>query len=170
MDTTARLDAADIERVRTRLSGVEDVVISPALRCRQTVELLWLDHTDFRQVDRLWEQDFGDHEDIAFSDLPDRGQMEADALATYMPPNGESLEAVCVRAWPALLDASKSASGLNRPKALVVHAGIVKAAIGLTHVQTGAEMSFEVASLSITRLRVGTDRSVSILNVNETPR
>jgi alpha-ribazole phosphatase len=169
-DAPARVDAADIERVRTRLSDDVDVVRSPALRCRQTAEALWPGRSDFSEDDRLWEQNFGDHEAMSVFDLPDLGPMHSDALAAYAPPNGESFEAVCARAWPALHDASKRALKLNRPVALVVHAGIVRAAIGLTLGQIGAAMSFEIAPLSITRLRVGPDGPVSVMNANETPQ
>ncbi|MCV2892062.1 histidine phosphatase family protein [Lentibacter sp. XHP0401] len=169
-DVPARVDPADIERVRARLSGDVDVVRSPALRCRQTTEALWPERSDFSEDDRLWEQNFGDHEAISILDLPDLGPMHSDALAAYTPPNGESFEAVCARAWPALQEASERALKLNRPVALVVHAGIVRAAIGLTLGQMGVAMSFEVAPLSVTRLRVGPDGPVSVMNVNETPQ
>lgn len=122
------------------------LVVSPALRCRQTAAALWPDRT--HDVDpRLWEQDFGAWDGCAYGDLPDLGALPADRLAHHQPPGGESFADVCARTGPALNDIAGSG-----PAVIVAHAGTVRAALALALGHIPAALAFDVAPLSVTRL------------------
>lgn len=136
------------------------LITSPALRCRQTAEALW-PATAIIQDDRLWEQDFGDHDGLPFGDLPDLGVMSNDALADYAAPGGESFNAVAARIAPALIEWAK------RPNpVLVVHAGVIRAALGLALGHPPAGLAFAVDNLSVTRITVGPDGPFAVGCVN----
>ncbi|WP_417604551.1 histidine phosphatase family protein [Primorskyibacter flagellatus] len=169
-DAPACLDAADIPGLRRCLGGVAQVISSPARRCRQTAAAIWDDGRDIPADARLWEQSFGDHEGLAYAELPDLGPLGGADLAAYTPPKGESFNAVCARAWPALQELAERAHAIDGPIALVVHAGIVRAAIAQVIEVPSAALSFEVAPLSLSRFRVGPAGLVAISSVNETAR
>jgi alpha-ribazole phosphatase len=129
------------------LAVVERRVSSPALRCRQTAAALWPDAT-VETDPCLWEQDFGAWEGLEFSALPDLGTLAAAELARHRPPGGESFEDVCARVGPALVALVKGEGAV----AVVAHAGTVRAALALA-LGPAAALGFEVAPLSVTRLR-----------------
>ena len=152
-----------LEALRQVLSGVETIVTSPAQRCVQTADLIWGQRV--RPVDpRLWEQDFGDWENQLYSDIPDIGDLNQDALAKHHPPQGESFLDVCTRITPAL--AEHAALTGTQPVAIVAHAGMIRAALGLALNDPAKGLSFEVSHLSITRLRCLPDGSFSIIATN----
>lgn len=169
-DAPARLDVDGIAGLKRRLGDVALVFSSPARRCRQTAEALWPDGRDVAQDGRLWEQDFGSHEGLPYADLPDLGPLEGSDLAAYVPPEGESFDAVCARVWPALQEMAQCAHDIDGPVALVVHAGIVRAAISQVLGNTPAGLAFEVEPLSVSRFRVGPTGLVAVSRVNESPR
>lgn len=138
---------ARIAPLRVALSEVARRVASPALRCRQTAAALWPGEP-VETDPRLWEQDFGAWEDLPFADLPDLGTLSAERLAQHRPPGGESFEDLCTRVLPALAEFARG----RDPVAVVAHAGTVRAALALA-VGTPAALAFEVAPLSVTRLR-----------------
>ena len=148
------------------LASVDQVITSPAQRCRQTAELIW--GQGARVLDaRLWEQDFGAWENLAYAEVPDIGDLNQTALAEHRPPNGESFVDVVARVAPALQEAAaKAAKG---PVALVAHAGVIRAALGLALDSPAKGLSFEVAHLSITRLRCLPGGSFSITSTNVHP-
>ena len=152
MDVPALLmDAAALARCRAALAGVRHVVTSPALRCRQTAKALFPRH-DLASDARLWEQDFGREDGMKLSDLPDLGPLSLDALADRRPPEGESFADMAARARPAL-DAAAAKARAAGPLAVVAHAGTVRAALALALGTMPAALAFEIAPLSVTRLR-----------------
>ncbi|MFZ1661894.1 MAG: histidine phosphatase family protein [Paracoccaceae bacterium] len=154
-------DQRILDTVRRKVGTPNRLVISPAVRCRQTVSALWgdclhdLDH-------RLWEQDFGGWEGLPYADLPDLGPLSGDALAAHRPPGGESFADVCERIGPALQEIAAA-----RDVTIVAHAGTVRAGLALA-VGATAALAFEIAPLSVTRLRALPGGGWSIAEVNWT--
>lgn len=130
------------------MPGVVRVVSSPALRCRQTAAALFPDHGATTDP-RLWEQDFGAEDGMPLADLPDLGPLDRDALAARCPPGGESFAQMAARVASALRDLAAAAG----PVAVVAHAGTVRAGLALALGSAPAALAFEVAPLSLTRLR-----------------
>lgn len=151
-DVPARLkDQAALDRLAGRLTGCVDVVTSPALRCRQTAAALF-PRQDVSADCRLWEQDFGAHEGLLPDDLPDLGEIGRADLADVAPPGGESFAEMAARVMPALNDLAGRAMARG-PVAVVAHAGTVRASLALALGDVPAALAFEVAPLSVTRLR-----------------
>ncbi|CAM5323824.1 hypothetical protein FALB51S_01013 [Frigidibacter albus] len=151
-DVPARMDdGAALARLAVALRGMAAVVTSPALRCRQTAATLFPGRM-LAQDPRLWEQDFGAHEGLAAADLPDLGPLDRGVLAAYAPPQGESFAAMAARVAPALEDLARKAIA-EGPVAVVAHAGTVRAGLALALGSAPAALAFEVAPLSVTRLR-----------------
>ena len=69
----------DLAPLRGWLSGCSSVVSSPARRCVQTAGALFPE-TVVATDERLWEQDFGAHDGLRFSDLPDLGVLDRAGL------------------------------------------------------------------------------------------
>jgi alpha-ribazole phosphatase len=165
-DLPARIDSATIAPLAELLSDLVDVVTSPARRCRQTARAIWPEASGFEADARLWEQDFGDDDGRRFSDLPDLGTLSGAELAAHRPPGGESFDDLCARTRPALREAAERARTSGEPIALVVHAGVIRAALALVLGSRPAALTFEIAPLSITRTRVGPEGPVSIIETN----
>jgi len=145
-DVPALLDDAEaFARVARAVAGVEAVVSSPALRCRQTTEALFPGRA-YDTDPRLWEQDFGAHEGLKSSELPDLGDLSREALAQVAAPDGESFADVVARVSPAL-------EALSGSVAVVAHAGTVRAGIAQALGDVAVALAFEVAPLSVTRIR-----------------
>lgn len=164
-DPDVRIKLEDIARLRTALPQPRVVLTSPARRCWQTAAALWPDYPT-QSDERLWEQDFGAHEGLEYAELPDLGPMEAAALARWAPPNGESFAAMCNRVSPALAEHGRMAARLAAPVALVVHAGVIRAALSQVLGMVHAGLAFEVGTLSVTRLRCGPDGPISVIGTN----
>ncbi len=156
-------DTGALARLATALAPCTRVVTSPALRCRQTAEALFPGRA--AEADpRLWEQDFGAHEGLEPAELPDLGPLDRDALSRHAPPGGESFSAMVARAGPALIELAHAAAG-DGPVAVVAHAGTVRAGLALALGSVPAALAFEVAPLSMTRLRRAGDAwSVGLVN------
>lgn len=151
-DVPARIeDAPGLARLVDALHGVAHVVSSPALRCRQTAEALFPGRAMAEDA-RLWEQDFGAHEGLAPADLPDLGPLGRSDLAALAAPGGESFAAMAARVSPALQDLARLAE-TGGPVAVVAHAGTVRAGLALALGSVPDALAFEVAPLSVTRLR-----------------
>lgn len=142
---------ASVSSLAAALAPCSHVATSPALRCRQTAEALFPGRA-LHQDARLWEQDFGSHEGLSPADLPDLGEMTRARLAALAPPCGESFADMVGRVSPALRDLARRAVA-GGPVAVVAHAGTVRAALALALDDVGAALAFEVAPLSVTRLR-----------------
>ncbi|MEZ5685583.1 MAG: histidine phosphatase family protein [Paracoccaceae bacterium] len=165
-DLPARLDFGGISKLSECVAGVSSIVTSPALRCRQTAAALWPGRADPPQDPRLWEQDFGAHDGLAHADLPDLGVLNDADLAAYRPPGGESFDDLCARLGPALRDHARAVQAAAAPRALVVHAGVIRAALALALGTGPAALRFEIAPLSVTRLRVLGDAGFGVIGVN----
>lgn len=152
--------------LRAAIGTVDRRVASPALRCIETATVLWPDLPAPETDARLWEQDFGDWEGLALSDLPDLGPLPPAALAAQRPPNGESFDDLCARAHPAL--ATLAARGGRI--AVVAHAGTVRAALALALGSPAAALAFRLAPLSLTRLTAFGDGAWAVGMVNWLPR
>ncbi|MDI3337519.1 histidine phosphatase family protein [Defluviimonas aestuarii] len=161
MDVPA--DCSDTPRIaalRDRIGRPDRILVSPALRCRQTAGALWPDLGEPQTDATLWEQDFGHWEGMAFADLPDLGPMPPDDLAKHRPPGGESFADLCTRIAPVL----SSAQGGR--VAIVAHAGVVRAGLALALGSVPAALGFEVAPLSLTRMTPLGDGRWSVGTVN----
>jgi alpha-ribazole phosphatase len=153
-------DTAALVRLREALGAVDHRMVSPALRCRQTAMALW---SETVEVDaRLWEQDFGAWEGMAFADLPDLGALSLLDLAARRPPRGESFLELSERVGPALEDLAERGGRV----ALVAHAGVIRAALGLALGAAERGLAFQVAPLSLTRLIALPGGAWSIAQVN----
>lgn len=163
-DVPARFDDADaVARLAEALADVRHVVTSPALRCRQTASALFPQIAPPEDA-RLWEQDFGAEDGLALADLPDLGPLSSEALATRRPPEGESFADMVARVSPALTELGAKAMA-DGPLAVVAHAGTVRASLALAMGTVPEALTFEVAPLSVTRLRCF-DGAWSIVCVN----
>lgn len=166
--------AADVARVaqiaalRGRLDhlGVSRIVTSPALRCVQTAQALWPEHSEFDQDARLWEQDFGAWEGVPFTDLPDLGPMSSAELAAHRPPEGESFLDICARVTPALQELAQGAGCV----AVVAHAGVIRAGLALALDAPATALRFEVAPFSVTEVVHVPRHGWSIAGVNRGPQ
>lgn len=152
-------DAAAFAALRGRVGATTHRVISPALRCRQTAAALWAEPVTVEA--RLWEQDFGDWEGMAFADLPDLGDLGVEALAAHRPPGGESFLDLVERVAPV----AASLAGLGGRVAVVAHAGVIRAVLGLALGSAARGLAFQVAPLSLTRV-VAAGGGWSIAEVN----
>jgi alpha-ribazole phosphatase len=153
---------AALAGLRAAVGGFDHLLISPALRCRETVAALWPDAAPITDA-RLWEQDFGAWEGVAFADLPDLGPLSTADLAAHCPPQGESFAALCDRLRPALIDAA----GLRDRVVIVAHAGPIRAALAQATGSVAVGLAFQIAPLSLTRFMV-TDGRWSVASVNGT--
>lgn len=142
---------SSISRLAAVLAPCVHVATSPALRCRQTAEALFPGRA-LHEDARLWEQDFGTHEGVLPADLPDLGDLTRTRLAVLAAPGGESFSDMVERVSPALRDLARRAIA-DGPVAVVAHAGTVRTALALALDNPAAALAFEVAPLSLTRLR-----------------
>ena len=146
---------------------MDEVLVSPAVRCKLTAEGLW---PKARQVpdDRLWEQDFGAWEGQPYADIPDLGEVSRTELAEVSAPGGESFADLCARVAPALMEfADRARTG--EVVVVVAHAGVVRAGLGLALDDMAAGLAFQVDPLSITRLTCLTGGGFAIKAVNLSP-
>ena len=165
-DVPARIDAAAAQALAARLGRPAHLACSPALRCRQTAEALWPGAA--LQIDpRLWEQDFGAHEGLPYAELPDLGPLTRAQLARIAAPGGESFAAMVARVTPALQELTTRARR-GGPVVMLAHAGTARAALALALGDTPAALAFEIAPLSLTRLRC-LDDGLSIVQVAGAP-
>lgn len=158
-------DALAFATLRGALGALDHILISPALRCQQTAATLWPDHTP-AQDPRLWEQDFGAWEGLPYTDLPDLGALSTADLAAHRPPQGESFLDLAHRATPALQDAI----ALGGRVAILAHAGIIRAALGLALNAPAMGLAFQVAPLSLTTITALPGNAFSIAGVNRMRR
>lgn len=141
--------------------GEGALIVSPALRCQQTAAALWPERAPLFDP-RLWEQNFGAWEGVAFADLPDIGTLAPAALADHRPPNGESFADVCARVHPVF----QGLAGQGGRVVVVAHAGVVRAGLALALGQVPGALTFQVAPLSLTRILALPGGGWSIVEVN----
>lgn len=135
-------------RSKVALRQNDGFIVSPAKRCQQTAAALWPEvHVQQARLEpRLWEQNFGLWEGMAYADLPDLGQMNSAELSQFVPPQGESFAQLCQRVWPVL-----RGFGPGR-QVIVAHAGVIRAALALALGAPPLGMGFSIAPLSATRI------------------
>lgn len=163
-DLPARIESDAVARTRALLPPVAGVLASPAQRCTATAAALFPGQT-IQTDPALWEQDFGTFDGQPLTDLPDLGPLSPQALADHRWPGGESFSDLCARVAAPLLAAATQAEATGKI-ALVVHAGVIRAALALTTGHVPGALAFEIAPLSVTRLGVYQGRPVSIRLVN----
>ncbi|WP_417517512.1 histidine phosphatase family protein [Minwuia sp.] len=132
------------------LSEVDRVICSPLIRARQTAAALFPEMRPERRAG-LVEQDFGDWEDRAHDDCPFPDDLDAQALAAFRPPGGESFADVCARTADEIDDLCREHAG--QILGIVAHAGVIRAA--LVHAlgaPPASGIAFDVAHLSMTRV------------------
>lgn len=167
VDVPTLIEARALDPLRAMLAGVKTRVVSPALRCRQTAKALWPGVADLVQDARLWEQDFGVQDGQPLSSLPDLGQLSPEELAAYRYPGGESFHDMVRRVTPALDHWAECARTEGRV-VIIAHAGTVRAALAHALGSVGAALCFEVAPLSLTRMRC-LKGGMSVISTNWTP-
>ncbi|MGR3513723.1 MAG: histidine phosphatase family protein [Paracoccaceae bacterium] len=141
------------------------VWVSPARRARETAAGLF-PKAAIKADDRLWEQDFGRFDGVAFADLPDLGALSKADLADHTPEGGESFQDMAARATPALREAADLALGAERPVVVVAHAGILRAALAMAMEAPAAALAFQIDYLGAVRL-LCLDDGFAIMAVNE---
>jgi len=162
LDWPAEIDVDAAARLAPHLPQNAHVITSPALRCVQTAHAV-LGAGDYPQDARLWEQDFGEHEGMSYADLPDIGNLGTRELSAYASPKGESFDALGARLAPALKDLLTDA-----PVLMVVHAGIIRAALGLALGEVALGLRFNIDNLSLTHITCDADGPMRINAVNAT--
>ncbi len=138
---------------------------SPARRARETVAGLFPGREAQEDV-RLWEQDFGVWDGVAYSDLPDTGDLSLEALAALKADGGESHIEMAARVRPVLEAASGLALTEDTRVTIVAHAGTVRAALALATGSEAAGLAFQIAHLGATRFRCYPG-GLAVLSVNE---
>ena len=152
------------DRLSQILTDCQALYSSPAIRCVKTCEAVFPGRRPQR-IEAFWEQSFGDWDGLAFEDVPNIGPLKGDDLVQFAPPNGESFADLCERVQPALirlLDAEKAPS-----TAVFVHAGVIRACLGLAFDSLSAALRCEIDPLSVTRLRALPDSQFSVVCVNQ---
>ncbi len=142
----------------------DHLVTSPAQRCRATAEAIWPGQEP-QITEAFWEQDFGEWEGMAYADLPDLGPLAPYDLAAHRAKGGESFFQVADRIAPALRDLSAREGKV----ALVAHAGVIRATLGLALTSVEAGLSFAVSNWSVTHLRSLGGGPWAIMRVNWGP-
>ncbi|MFP3921091.1 MAG: histidine phosphatase family protein [Dichotomicrobium sp.] len=168
VDMPARTDGEPgIAALRTLLRGVERRVSSPARRSRETAAAIWPGGPEADLDERLWEQDFGAWDGKPYAEIPDLGPLPPEQLAAHRPPGGESFDDLVRRAGPALRSIAEQHRAA--PVAVVAHAGTIRAALALALGGSGPALGFEIAPLSITRLRLLPSGNFAIACTNWRP-
>lgn len=149
---------ARVASLRSRLPPGSRIWSSPLIRCRTLAESLALHSAQVQLDTRLQEIDFGDWELQRFDDI-DRRLIDAWAAApwTYLPPGGESAQAMSERVLAALHDAL-----CDRPDSLVVvaHGGPLRVILGsLLQLPRAQWLALPCEPGSMSCLRVSADRA-----------
>jgi alpha-ribazole phosphatase len=158
-------DALAFVALRQSIGAVDHLLISPARRCVQTAAGLWPDVTPVQNAD-LWEQNFGTWEGTAFAYLHDLGALSLQDVAAHRPPQGESFLDLSNRITPIFHRLSQHGGRV----AVVAHAGVIRAALGLALGQAALGLSFQIAPLSLTTIIALPNRQYSIAAVNKGPK
>ena len=164
-DVEADLKDSELHKsIKERLKNIDVFYSSPAKRCLQTFNSIWPKKKLFTLDKRLWEQDFGDWEGLPYSQIPNIGKLNDEALADYSIPKGESYNDMCKRIQPAIQEIAEKS--LTKSCIIICHAGTVRAAIALALNCDFKALRFEINHLSLTRIRVLENRDFSIISTN----
>jgi alpha-ribazole phosphatase len=96
------------------------VFASPLRRCMETCELMF-PNTPVTSDWRLQTRNLGDWEGLTTEQIKQQGGSWYSPFAQQSPPNGESLEEVCIRLESFLADISQ----LHGPQVAVTHGAII---------------------------------------------
>lgn len=136
--------------LRDKLSPADRVLVAPALRARQTAELLGL---DAEVMDALRDQDYGRWSGMAPQEIESR---EPGALAawradpSFSPGGGDSLGAVAQRAAEFLAEMR----GAEGHVVAVTHASVIRAAVAcVLQAPVTASWNIDASPLCLTDLR-----------------
>lgn len=149
LDIPAKIETADLARLRAELPPGLPVWSSPLLRCRQLAEQL---HSQPVIDERLSEINFGDWEGRRWDDIP-RHEIDAWAadVVNYAPPGGESPRQLQARARQAI-------AGIDAPEAVIVtHAGVIRALLAF---DDGAWLTVSADFLSVTTVELDANGQV----------
>lgn len=116
-----------IHALKEQALRADTLFLSPALRTRQTAEILF-PHMEGTQIPDLWETDFGQFEGKTYEELSDSPAYQAwvDSGCTGKIPGGESVaefKARCIAAFQKLTDTIPAGS----TAAFVIHGGCIMA-------------------------------------------
>lgn len=148
-----------IEEMANELPENAKWYISPLIRTYQTASALinMMGETDnFEIRDEITEQDFGDWQGHSFDQLwakienysPHNWSLLS---ADTCPPNGESFAEVCKRVSNFMDELSTSEP--ERPKIIITHAGVIRAAIGyVLDISPDKALSFEFKPFSLSQI------------------
>ncbi|MDJ0639049.1 MAG: histidine phosphatase family protein [Paracoccaceae bacterium] len=141
------------------------LIVSPAKRAVATADGLF-SGAELIEDARLWEQNFGIWDGVAFADLPDIGDLGLEVLAKLTSEGGESFEEMVARVRPALEEAADMARDLGGRVAVVAHAGTVRAGLAMAMGALPPALAFQIGHLRATRLVCLKD-GFAIRSVNE---
>ncbi len=144
---------------------VATVWTSPARRARQTGEALF-PGVSLQEDARLWEQDFGSWDGMAYAELPDLGDLSRAELADLKSDGGESFRDMVRRVRPAVEVLAETALSEQWPVVIVAHAGTVRAALACATGDVEGALAFEIDHLRATRLRCYSG-GLAVTSVNE---
>lgn len=133
------------------LGQVDHVLTSPMIRARQTAGALFPE-TRAEMEPELVEQDFGDWENRLYTEVSFPEDLDAEGLAAFTPPGGESFVDVCARVGSCIDRLVAAHAG--KTVAIGAHAGVIRAA--LVHALQAAPASgiaFGVDHLSISSIQ-----------------
>lgn len=108
------------------LGQIDRVFASPMIRARQTAGALFPELRAMVQPG-LEEQDFGDWENRSYAEVSFPDDLDAEELAAFAPPGGESFADVCARVGACIDQISGAAEG--EAVAIIAHAGVIRAAL-----------------------------------------
>jgi alpha-ribazole phosphatase len=133
------------------LGPVDRVIASPMIRARQTAGALFPELRATVQPG-LVEQDFGDWENRKYAEVSFPAGLDADELAAFTPPGGESFADVCSRVGACIDQLSNATEG--ETVAVVAHAGVIRAAlVHALYASPASGIAFGVDHLSMSSVQ-----------------
>jgi alpha-ribazole phosphatase len=158
LEIPAKIEMAEVARLRAELPPGLPVWSSPLLRCRQLAEQL---HAQPMIDVRLAEMNFGAWEGRPWDDIP-RHELDAWAadIAGYAPPGGESPAALQRRALAFV-------AGLDVQEAVIVtHAGVIRTLLAHWQNLPPARWSaLQIGFLTVTSVSLSRD-SADLIRLN----
>jgi broad specificity phosphatase PhoE len=149
------------------LQSVDRVVSSPLRRCRETAFAIGL---PVEIDDRLIELDYGELEGTPVADVPAATWAAWRADTAWRPADGESLDDLAGRVWPALADLIDDAQ--ERDVVVVSHVSPIKAAVAWAlgvGIETQWRCFVQQASISRIATRQGVPSLHSFNEVHHLP-
>ena len=155
---------AEINALHYHLAECDALYSSPAQRCIKTCSAVFPDKPSPALVDAFWEQSFGTWEGKPYTELPDIGTLEGEALVTFRPPEGESFADICDRVVPSL----QSIISQTEDKHIVIfaHAGVIRAVLSYALDNRQAALKFEIDTVSATKFRILPDGKLTVISSN----